>query len=303
MATNTTFRFDSLPSETQDAVQQHVTAIRKNHAKSIKLRIQNGKHCIDIKTLIGHGGWLNWLINDADSGYGSERTAQRDMALADALADRLDDLDDFLDDRTSLSSLFELCRTGADEKALDTALYLMKTGVKINPAHARTLTRIYDQSPALGDMVREGHITIDQAAKLAPTLQEVAPAVQSLAIEHCVQSPEVVRGLAAIHARQPEHFREIIASGTVYNPLVEKQIPLAKASEGDVEASVRIEEAEREARRQQHITDWRNSRSPSIVELEGERDFILKQLAAKLPDGKVRVYVYAADEPEAVYVS
>lgn len=288
---------DALSPDVRAAVKTHAQAIRQNHFRSIRIRVLNGYHAAQIKSLVGHGQWLSWLVDEADVGYFCPRTVQRDMALARYLYDHLDSLDSLLENKTSLAALFELCRENADDQALATAIHLMETGVRVSGPVAEKLTRIYAICPELGERVEAGLATVDEAHAVAQRLLEVSDSVRTAVLAHNVQQPAVIDALSVMEDSLPTQFEEIVVSGCIYNPLVSRQIPLAQASEGDMYAAINIEETEREARRQQYIRSWREGKPKRLAKISGTRDCVIEQLRSVLPDvGEFQIHVYPVAE-------
>src|SRR5512138_205377 len=285
----------SLSPEAQTKIEAAAAAIRQNNRTSLRLRIENGQHCREIKALIGHGDWLDWLVGEANVGYRSVRTVERDMALAERLYQRLDEVDE-VEDMTSVTALFELCRAGAHEDALETALHLVGEGQQVTPRQADHLTTIYAVNEQLGQKVRDGDLTITDALGVAQRLDELQPApeVVALVVESGVRSGGMVDALNVLQTEQPERFEEVVASGTIYNPVAELEVPLSEASAADGFTLVETEGVEREARRQAHIRGWREKQPERVGVAKGTREALLEQLAALLPnDGRAyRVYVY-----------
>lgn len=294
----------SLPPEAREAIEAHLTEMRKDSAKSVRIRIEQGERARRIKDLIGHGGWLPWLISDeAHSGYKSTRTVERDMALAEALYDHLPQLnDETINQLTNLTALRELVRdTNAD--ALETALHLLKQGITIKGEQSEQLVTIYAIEPRLGEQVRAGKLTISDAHAVAQRLDQInpAPEVVELVISACVRSAGVVEALAVMQREQPAQFDAVAASGSIFNPATEQEVPLSEASRADGTAAVEQDDAERYARHIQHVNDWKATQPARIANLIGRRAQVLQELAAALPDDErqYRVYVYpVAEETE-----
>lgn len=286
----------SLSPATIADVESEIQHIRANHKKSIRIKIENGHHCQRVKDLIGHGGWMAWML--AETAYASARTIEREMALSDALYDRLDDLETLLSEATSATALYALCRD--DDSALSAALSLMKAGTRVTESVARKLTAIAGVSPALAENVSDGKLTVDDAFAVAEAITEVeAPGiVVDLVVRSGVRSAGVVEALTVMHADEPQRFKEVAASGTIWNSVADVDVPLREASSADGFAATYTHEVERIARQQAYIRSWRDQQPPRLAALEGNRETILAQLASVLGDGAFKVYVYPCEMRE-----
>lgn len=281
----------NLTGSTRQQIEENLSAIRANNLRTIILRIENGHRLNTIKTLIGHGGWLTWLVDEADAGYGSPRSAERDMALADHLYERREEIA-ALQERTFVTALYELCRGGAPDGALDTAIEMMRNGERVTPAAARDLTLVMERSPDLSAKVKAGEITLSDAAALLRAIESAPAAVAAVAVEHRVK-PALVETLTALHRDAPERFAEVAASGSIYNAATEQEVPLSEASRADATLLLDDEKAEREARRRQHIEAWREGKGERLFAQAGSREEIIMLLQSQIPPGmRVRVYVY-----------
>jgi len=287
---------DSFSPDVQSQATDIVKEIARNNGKSVRLRVEQGQRLLRLKALIGHGGWLAWLVSpEANSGYSSIRTPERDMKLAEALGDRIAELtDEMLATMTNLTAMRALAD---DEKAdaLEAAFALMHRGIKVGGVEADKLVTIYAASRELGDRVRDGKITIDDAYRVATCIDDINPPqpVVDLVVNSGVKSPGVVEALAVMHAELPAKFDEVASSGTIYNAATDQEVPLAEASSADAMLAVNEEDAERAARHRQHIQDWRDGQQPAIARVSGTISQITAELARLVPsDQPVLVYVY-----------
>lgn len=287
---------DSFSPDVQSQATDIVKDIAKNNGKSVRLRVEQGQRLLRLKALIGHGGWLAWLVSpEANSGYSSTRTPERDMKLAEALGDRIAELtDEMLATMTNLTAMRALAD---DEKAdaLEAAFALMRRGIKVGGAEADKLVAIYASSRELGDRVREGKITVDDAYVVAQSIDEVDPPqpVVDLIVNSGVKSRGVVEALTVMATEMPAKFEEVAASGTIYNAATDQEVPLAEASSADAVLAVNDEDAERAKRHWQHIQDWRADQQPAIARVSGTISQITAELARLVPsDQPVLVYVY-----------
>lgn len=289
----------------RDEVETRLAAIRLNTARSLRLRVANGHHLIRIKRLIGHGGWMEWMIGDAQSGYHSVRTLERDMSLADALGDSLDGFtDEQLARATNLTALRELARD-PNADALSAALELLKQGVVVLPAQAEALVDIGQADSRLLDSVVEGRMTISDAKAVATRLRQPMLAdVEELVLNSGVRSPEVVDALVTLANTNLKAFDEVAAAGAFYNPLTSSQVPLNQASPADAGTALAVEEAEREARRIGYFQTWKQNQPARVADVVGRRAELLAALSTLIPDdGKayhVLAYPEATPEPEMI---
>lgn len=294
---------DSFSSDVQSQATDIVKEIARNNGKSVRLRVEQGQRLLRLKALIGHGGWLAWLVSpEANSGYSSTRTPERDMKLAEALGDRIAELtDEMLATMTNLTAMRALAD---DEKAdaLEAAFALMRRGIKVGGAEADKLVAIYASSRELGDRVREGKITVDDAYVVAQSIDEVDPPrnVIDLVVNSGVKSRGVVEALTVMAVEMPAKFEEVAASGTIYNAATDQEVPLAEASSADAVLAVNEEDAERAKRHWQHIQDWRDGQRPAIARVAGTIAQITAELARlSVPsDQPVLVYVYPSEAKE-----
>lgn len=293
---------DSFSSDVQSQATDIVKEIARNNGKSVRLRVEQGQRLLRLKALIGHGGWLAWLVSpEANSGYSSTRTPERDMKLAEALGDRIAELtDEMLATMTNLTAMRALAD---DEKAdaLEAAFALMRRGIKVGGAEADKLVAIYAASRELGDRVREGKITVDDAYVVAQSIDEVDPPqpVIDLVVNSGVKSRGVVEALTVMATEMPAKFEEVAASGTIYNAATDQEVPLAEASSADAVLAVNEEDAERAKRHWQHIQDWRDGQRPAIARVAGTIPQIAAELARLVPsDQPVLVYVYPSEAKE-----
>ncbi len=287
---------DSFSPDVQSQATDIVKEIARNNGKSVRLRVEQGQRLLRLKALIGHGGWLAWLVSpEANSGYSSIRTPERDMKLAEALGARIAELtDEMLATMTNLTAMRALAD---DEKAdaLEAAFALMRRGIKVGGIEADKLVTIYAASRDLGDRVREGKITIDDAHRVAACIDDINPptTVVDLVVNSGVKSAGVVEALTVLADEQPEKFEEIAVSGTIYNAATGQDVPLGEASSADAMLAVFDELSERESRRRQHIQDWRDGQRPAIARVSGTISQITAELARLVPsDQPVLVYVY-----------
>lgn len=295
---------DSFSPDVQSQATDIVKDIAKNNGKSVRLRVEQGQRLLRLKALIGHGGWLAWLVSpEANSGYSSTRTPERDMKLAEALGDRIAELtDEMLATMTNLTAMRALAD---DEKAdaLEAAFALMRRGIKVGGAEADKLVAIYASSRELGDRVREGKITVDDAYVVAQSIDEVDPPqpVVDLIVNSGVKSRGVVEALTVMATEMPAKFEEVAASGTIYNAATDQEVPLAEASSADAVLAVNDEDAERAKRHWQHIQDWRADQRPAIARVAGTIAQITAELArlAVPSDQPVLVYVYPQAETQS----
>lgn len=302
MIMNTDF-LNSLPlSETVVVdILQRLEAIRVNQAKSIRLRVANGQHLLALKKLIGHGDWIDWLVNQAAVGYHSARTVQRDMALAESLGDQLDGYTDAqLASSTNLTALRTLARDPNGD-ALSTCLALLQHGTKVKPAQAAQLASIAAVDTRLLDSVEAGRLTIADAASVADRIQQTnpAPEVVDVVIAGGVRVAALVDGLDALRAWKPEAFAEVAATGTIHSVVTDIAVPLAQASSADMASAIRTEEAESEARRLQYLLAWRDGKPGRLADLIGRRGDLLTQLAQLLPDDGREYHAYVYPQGEA----
>jgi hypothetical protein len=285
----------SLPPDQRARYAELVDAIRQNNRAEIVLRIECGHYLIQVKELLNHGEWLTWFLENAETGYASARTAQRDMALARELYHRMDEI---TSDTISITALFELCRPQAQEQALDTSLALASEGVRITRPVAAQLNTIYEVDLSLGERVRDGVVSISHAAALAEYAQSSGSdeQVAALAIEHTVD-PALIEPLAQLRAQCPDEFESVVASGGVFNALTETQVGLSQASPADVVAAINIQEAEKMARHQEHLRNWKKERPARLADITGTPKEIitqLQELMAQDAQEQYRVYVYGA---------
>lgn len=295
---------DSFSPDVQSQATDIVKDIAKNNGKSVRLRVEQGQRLLRLKALIGHGSWLSWLVSpEANSGYSSTRTPERDMKLAEALGDRIAELtDEMLATMTNLTAMRALAD---DEKAdaLEAAFALMRRGIKVGGAEADKLVAIYASSRELGDRVREGKITVDDAYVVAQSIDEVDPPqpVVDLIVNSGVKSRGVVEALTVMATEMPAKFEEVAASGTIYNAATDQEVPLAEASSADAVLAVNDEDAERAKRHWQHIQDWRADQRPAIARVAGTIAQITAELArlAVPSDQPVLVYVYPQAETQS----
>lgn len=295
---------DSFSPDVQSQATDIVKEIARNNGKSVRLRVEQGQRLLRLKALIGHGGWLAWLVSpEANSGYSSTRTPERDMKLAEALGDRIAELtDEMLATMTNLTAMRALAD---DEKAdaLEAAFALMRRGIKVGGAEADKLVAIYASSRELGDRVREGKITVDDAYVVAQSIDEVDPPqpVVDLIVNSGVKSRGVVEALTVMATEMPAKFEEVAASGTIYNAATDQEVPLAEASSADAVLAVNDEDAERAKRHWQHIQDWRADQRPAIARVAGTIAQITAELArlAVPSDQPVLVYVYPQAETQS----
>lgn len=291
----------SLADDPLHDVQRHLDAIRHNRARQLVLRIENGWHCIQIKRILGHGNWLNFIL-DGNVGYTSARTIERDMALAEALYEQRHLL---LDSAryTSAAAMLVLARfddNDADMNALDVALALMQRGVRVTEAAARALAQVCAVLPDYANRVAIGEISLENAMRIAEAYrQHSADAdIGALIQQHAITQPDVVAHLAALKNRQPDEFAALVASGVVHHPLLETPIPLARASAGDLEMLVRYADTEREARRQEHINNWRARKPAPLLDTVGSRADVRAAVENALADADptiaYRVVIYSA---------
>jgi len=292
--------FDSLSPEQQKQVQDILGELRVNSGRLVRIRIEQGQRLLRLKAVVGHGGWLSWLISgDANSGYKSIKTVERDMMLAEALTPHLIGLtDDMLSDLTNLTAMREL---SGDENAdaLDTAIHLMKQGIRVNGGAATKLSAIHAVSPELGIRVRDGKITVDDAYAVARRIDEVKPAqkVVDLIVQSGVKSGGVVDALSVMHDEQRMKFEEVVASGSIYNAATGQEVPLGEASLADATLAVNDEDAERERRRREYIQAWRDEQPERIAVISGTRAEVIARLAEVITaEESVKIYVY----PQAV---
>jgi len=269
--------------------------LRENARKTIRLRIGSGLALIEMKGLFPHGSWLKWMVEHGRAGYGSVRTAQRDMELARSMGDRLDLLADL--DGLSLTSVFELCRSGADERAIDTAIALSRQGMRVKAAHARSLVVLYETHPDLGEKVRDGEMTLIAATELTGALDShnASDSVTALVKAHCPSAP-VVEALCVLEREAPDEFEGVVRSGTIFNPVTEFSIPLKDASQNDAIALANTAKIERIARQHEHIRSARSGER--VASLTGTAREIISQLRELLSEQTGEVYrVYAYRDP------
>ena len=293
---------DSFSPEVQSQAKNLLGEIRQNNGKSVRIRIEQGQRLLAMKALIGHGGWLAWLVSpDAASGYKNAKTPERDMALAEALGPRLNELtDEMLADLTNLTAM-RVLSSDENADALETAIHLMKQGIEVSGKAAERLVTIHAVSPDLGERVRAGKITVDDAYHVAGRIDELCPdpAVVDLVVNTGVKSPGVVEALTVMKREQPERFAEVAASGSLYNAATDQSVPLAEASLADAMLAVNDEDAERAARRRGYIQQWRDEQPDRIAKIAGTLDQVTAELARVVPLGvPVVVFVY----PETVKI-
>lgn len=282
--------------------------VQLRNAKSIRMRIENGHDLNVIRSNIPHGGWMAWMLGEAQSGYHSDRTIERDIALAEALYDSLDQLtDEMLARQTNLTALRALAQDDSGD-LLHMAIRLLQQGITVKPEDAAALAEIRYADLRLGDAVVEGRLTLQDARLVAERINALQPAaaVRELVITSAVRSPEVVESLTALYVNDRSAFDEIAASGAIYNAVTETQIPLAQASGGDAGVAAAVEASEALARHITHINNWKAGQPDRVADVRGRRMAVLMELALAIPDDDREYHVIAypvaveqpAPEPE-----
>lgn len=284
-----------LNSAVAEEVLVHCAEIRRNHVKQLLSRIHNGHHLLEIKRLIGHGNWLDWLIRSGQTPYTSERTPQRDMLLAGSLYHMLPDIEHLLDGHTSAAALLEIISKDNDGDALGLALQIMARGQRVTTADAEQLTYVLQASPALAERVADGSMALKDAASVVDALHSsgASPAVAALVQETGVRSAEVVRALVVLEESAPDTFAEVAAAKAIYNPLTELQVPLDQANASDAYIAHQYDEAEREGRRLDNIRS--HSKRERIAKLEGTKDEVIRGIEALYESHRdpLLIFVYA----------
>jgi hypothetical protein len=290
-----------LSEETRDEIGQCINAIRSNHITGIKLRIMNGHYARQIKALVGHGGWLNWLLQQ-NVGYYSPRTVERDMMMAASLYDRIDEIEDSM---VNLTALFKLCSPSANEDAIGAAMELMRQGQRIGGKQAEQVEQVLGVEPALMESVIEGRMTLEDAHHVAGELEGAPLEVISTVLKHNVRSSVVANALKTLHEQEPETFAEIAVSGTIWNPSLQADVPLSGANMADIDAAFNEVHRERELRHAIHINQWKEKHGERLAKFKGTREMVISELSALLGDDDnqvVMIYVYSteAEEEKAV---
>lgn len=291
------FKYESLSAPIRQSVENELAAIRRNDAIAIRLRIESGHSLLVIKNLIGHGGWLAWLIESGRTSYRSARSAERDMALAEVLYQRLDELELVLSEKSSATALYEVARKDAQADALDAALSLMRSGVYVTEQDGKMINFLYDFNERLGALVAGGSMGLNDAYAVAKRLEALdAPEdIETLAVDCLIKSPDVVDALVVMRAAQPERFAEIKASKHVFNLVAGIEVPLSEASVGDIVGVIEHEEAEQIAGQHDRFQQWKKHRAERVASCEGSLYEVLELLehALRTHDKTLRYRVYA----------
>lgn len=285
-----------LDAEATAFITQNLDAIRLNNAHSIRLRVENGHRLLAMKDTIRHGGWMDWVVSEeANSGYHSTRTVERDMRIGAALYGQLEGItDEALATRTNLTALRALAGD-SDAEALNTAIRLIQQGGVVRGETVRDLAAIHEVEPRLGESIVAGKMTIKDALAVAHKIAEIEPhpEVVDLVVAAGVRAPAMVDALALMHQTDHAQFESISASGTIYSVLADQEVPLSEASRADGTAALITKDAEREARRLEVLLSWKAKRGERLVDVRGSRAEVLAAVQG-LPesDGQFRVIVY-----------
>ncbi len=164
--------------------------LRESNAQSVILRVERGGKLRQLYALISHGAKEDWLEAITPlAGYGSSRTARRDMALWDRLGGRLDEL-----------------------KALvsEGSLSALQAHAVRSPAVAQMLSDWHDEQPGLFD------IAVTTGAIYSPLTGESialdkASDTDAVAIANEEESERIKRGWAHKDGTPASRFMGTIA--------------------------------------------------------------------------------------------
>lgn len=211
----------ALAPATQETVEAIVHRIRGRNAKTVMDAIRNGIDWETIKKQFGHGKWGAEKRRLAEfAGYKSVRSVERQMAVATKIAQKLQcnlaglevQLPDLEAQLTapglSLAAFETLANADAPLEALESALERVLSGGTVTQKDAKIAVR--------GEQGKQRLVETH-----APTTVRKIVETNNLS----------AAAVDALIRMTPDEREGIAASGTVYNPVADREVPIADADD------------------------------------------------------------------------
>ena len=218
-----------------DTVTTIIGRIRSRNVRTVVDAIRNGIDLHQAKTIVGHGKWgAEKLALTQEAGYASVRTAERHMQVASSMAKTLDvnflglsallpELETRLSSgNLSLSALYAITEAESNVEAINTLFARLGDGGTVTANDAKQIIR-------------------KQATERRLTETNAKPLVRDLAREHNLSAAAVT----ALTRMTPEEVNEVAASGAVYNPVADVEVPVGEADDATWETAKVVSKKEK----------------------------------------------------------
>ena len=294
---------DLLEAEVIREINDSLERRERNDRDNISQALRGCRNLARWRDAIAHGDWRAWVIDKTNYKKGRSdrsaiRRAQNDIQLWNRWKDRIDDLSrlglihdldapesDLVGAMTdtevtmSKSALEEFMREGVPELALDMVIESLEKG-SVQIKQAEQIIATAKRIEALPD---------DGSRQLATELNR----------QYGLTNPRVIDMMEQIN-EQPDLAQEMLNTGHVYVPGLNKQVPIAEAGETDIELTLGRHVIEEEIESQQHsraISAERQDRTMNFNysrQIEGTLQQVMFQLQQQHTDDTIyRVVVYS----------
>lgn len=149
--TRSAFDYSNLDADTAQFLNQQASAIKVLVKQSLENIIEVGKRLIEVKDLLAHGEWMDWL--DAEFGW-SERTALNYMRVS-----REFKIENISNLQIANSALYLLAQPSTPEEAREEAVLRAQSGERITVSSTKELLDKYNLSESerktASDMILE----------------------------------------------------------------------------------------------------------------------------------------------------
>lgn len=135
------FDYTRLPADEAEYTQNTTAKLKELARKTAATVIEIGQHLLDVKEVLGHGMFLEWLAAEFEW---SARTAQHYMRIAQRFGDKYEH-DSHLN--LSVSVLKLLASPSVDDETAETALVIARENGGLTLTDAQSLLQRYPDEP------------------------------------------------------------------------------------------------------------------------------------------------------------